>query len=173
MAQEEAICSVSTLYNVLKEFYLWYESHKRTLNHGYYTNSALYSEDILFELSDEKYFCDVITCAAPNLNHLIRYSKVTEEAYRVMEERIEFVFKVAVKMKADTLILGAYGCGVFKNNSRFVAYVMKHFEHKYGGHFRKIIYAIPDSSSENYKAFEEIFNGDTRRLLLQLGSLGK
>ena len=63
MAQEEAICHESTLFNVLRRFgptyYAW---NQKNLNRGFYLNRALYSPDILFK----DVFCDVITCAAPN-----------------------------------------------------------------------------------------------------------
>ena len=115
MAQEEALCYISGLYNVLSKRKDFYESHPNSLNKGLYTNHALYSDNVPFIINENKrpYTCDVITCAAPNLSPALRYHTLDDrECYDAMDRRIEFIFKVAILNKVDTLIFGAYGCGM-------------------------------------------------------------
>ena len=51
-AQEEALCSESTLYPVLAKFeQTYYDWNREHLNHALYTNRALYSPSIVFESS--------------------------------------------------------------------------------------------------------------------------
>lgn len=47
-AQEECLCHASTLYNVLKQFPVYYQWNRVHNNRALYTNRALYSEDVIF-----------------------------------------------------------------------------------------------------------------------------
>ena len=158
MAQEEALCHRSFLYNVLREFPEYYAFNNGLLNSGFYTNRALYSPDIVF---NDMEYCDVITCAAPNATRMIRY-KTGQEALnqKALLERIFFVLNIAADQKVDTLILGAYGCGVFKQDPEVVAWAFKYYlETVRKGTFKKVVFAIPNKDSYNYKAFKEVFKG--------------
>lgn len=121
MAQEEALCHESTLYNVLNTFrdtyYKWNNERK---NGALYLNRALYTPEIAFMRDDTKtgqsfeVTCDVITCAAPNFLTAQKYCNVeAEENDKVLYDRCRFVLSVANDNAVNTLILGAYGCGVF------------------------------------------------------------
>ncbi len=48
MAQEEAICHASFLYNVLREFLGYYEWNEANYNMGLYMNRAIYSPNVFF-----------------------------------------------------------------------------------------------------------------------------
>lgn len=154
MAQEESLCHHSYLYNVLKAFSSYYAWNGNNLNSGFYTNRALYTPSVLF---DETTRCDVITCAAPNASRMIRYKTGEEEKNKVeLIKRILFVLNIAAAEKVDTLILGAYGCGVFKQNPEDVARLFKYYlENNFAGCFNKVIFAIPDESGVNYQVFKE------------------
>ena len=75
-AQEECLCHASTLYNVLKQFPVYYQWNRVHNNRALYTNRALYSEDVIFMddsvcvygAEPEQVKIDVITCAAPNFS---------------------------------------------------------------------------------------------------------
>ena len=66
MAQEEALCSESTLYPVLKAQQSFYDQNVQNMNKGLYINRALYSPDVVFTHDNKVRTFDVITCAAPN-----------------------------------------------------------------------------------------------------------
>lgn len=159
-AQEESLCHESYLYNVLKEFdKSFYEHNRQNKNKALYTNRAIYSEYIRFMRDEEDVFCDVLTCAAPNKAAAQKYCNVTDRVnYSTLKERIRFVIAVAALNKPDTLILGAYGCGVFGQNPFEVAKVFKEIFDEYPHMFNRIVFAIPNKNSKNYEAFKAVFN---------------
>lgn len=63
----------------------------------------------------------------------------------------------AATNKIETLILGAFGCGIFVQNPTKVAEMMKNsLRQKYP--FKKVIFAIPKSKhNKNYEAFKKVF----------------
>lgn len=155
-AQEECLCHESILYNVLARYEGYYMSNRKDTNRALYKNRALYSPDVLFFIGGKEVYCDVITCAAPNKSAAQTYCGVTnEENLRVLESRIQFVLDIAKDRGVDTLILGAYGCGVFGQDAKEVASIFKMLIPSYN--FKRIIFAIPDSKSYNYKKFKEVF----------------
>ena len=120
-AQEECLCHESFLYNVLKEFEdSYYVSNRSDLNRALYRNKALYSPNVVFEHNDEVRKTDVITCASPNFSAAEKFVK-REENNKVMKSRIRFVLEIAKHQAVDTLILGAFGCGVFQQDPEFVS----------------------------------------------------
>ena len=161
-AQEECLCHASFLYNVLasyiQAFYEWNNQHK---NKALYLNRALYSPDIVFEYNELVFKCDVITCAAPNKSAAQKYQNVSDdENTKFLRERIKFVLKIAYDNNVETLILGAYGCGVFGQNPTEVATIFKEYlSTDFNRCFKNVIFAIPKSSTNNnYTAFENVFN---------------
>lgn len=168
MAQEEALCHDSFLYNVLsanifKNFYVVNRSPE-FMNKGLYRNFGIYSPDIVFEKYDnygtatQNAKCDIITVAAPNLSAYYNYNKGENAEYiSTMHKRIKFVLDIAKKHKVETLILGAFGCGVFGNNPTFVATVFKELLNNGYYNFRKVIFAVPQGNNINFEAFKKVF----------------
>lgn len=158
-AQEECLCHESFLYNVLKDlkidFYDWNNKHK---NRALYLNRGLYSEGIWFFRDDKHVECSVITCAAPNKSAAQKYQNVSDfENSMVLESRIKFVLDVAKDNGAKTLILGAYGCGVFGQDPYEVASIFKECLETTHCCFDKVVFAIPSGNNGNLEAFEKVF----------------
>ncbi len=159
-AQEECLCHESFLYNVLSqfetEFYGWNENNK---NKALYLNRGMYSPKICFIKEDRQCFCDVITCAAPNKSVARRWQKVTEEEnLQVLKSRIKFVLDIAKENEVNTLILGAYGCGVFGQNATEVAQIFKDYLETEYKCFDKVVFAIPETREGNYLKFKQVFS---------------
>ena len=151
-AQEEMLCHSSFLYNVLSEFDKdYYEFNRLTKNFSLYTNRAIYTPDVLFLDGDEEVYSDVITCAAPNKKAAQKYQNVPDaEVSKAMYHRIDSLLYAAVVMKAEILILGAFGCGVFGNDLTEVSEMFKELLYKkYRGCFKHVVFAIPDTQSVN------------------------
>lgn len=160
-AQEEFLCYCTNLYSELcmyKE--TWYESHKNCLHKGMYENQSLLSKDISIVMSapgeilpkQQRMQVDVLTCAAPNWSGGIRYNSVPSAVMNhTTKERINYVLQIMSDGCYDNVILGAFGCGVFRNDPLFVARVFKEYISKYS--FNNIIFAIPDENSYNYRIF--------------------
>lgn len=162
-AQEECLCHESYLYNVLShcnDFYEWNNKHK---NKALYLNRGLYSPNILFirkngEHSESLRFCDVITCAAPNKSAAQKYQSVSEEENtEVLMSRIKFVLDIAKDNNVDTLILGAYGCGVFGQNATEVAIIFREYLNTTHKCFKRVVFAIPKGKCGNLEAFKRVF----------------
>lgn len=153
MAQEEALCHESYLFNILEAFDNSFYEYNRThsQHRGLYENRMLYSPEVRFIHYGKTRLADVITCAAPNYSVGLKYGNVSEkENHQALESRIRFICDAAEVNHVDTLILGAYGCGVFKQNPREVASIFKEcLRERY--HFKKVIFAVPDEESNNYK----------------------
>lgn len=156
IAQEEALCHASDLYNVISDekFNSYYENNRKDTNRGLYKNRAIYSPNIVFYRNDNNFIsADVITCAAPNLSH---YEGSIYYALKSIYDRIKFILDIAKKHNQKNLVLGAFGCGVFKNDPQFVAEQFKELLSSSKYNFETIIFAIPGGI--NYKKFKEVFS---------------
>ena len=156
IAQEESLCRDSNLYNVLENFKNEYEFNKKHKNNGLYTNFAIYSPNIIFVNPDDKNYIfeyDVLTCAAPNKKVYLETADEDTEYYSVLLDRIDFLLSVADENEVDTLVLGAFGCGVFGNKCEDVAKAFKKLLGRYN--FKHIVFAIPDK--DKLDRFKKIF----------------
>lgn len=158
-AQEECLCHESFLYNVLKEFVIeFYDWNNRNKNRALYKNRGLYSPSVMFLHNEEKKMCDVITCAAPNKSAAQKYQNVSDsENNAVLVERIRFILDMSVKNEVNTLILGAYGCGVFGQDAKEVALVFKEFLGNSHHSFDKVVFAVSNGRDGNLQKFREVF----------------
>ncbi|MGN1247756.1 MAG: TIGR02452 family protein, partial [Paludibacteraceae bacterium] len=89
-----------------------------------------------------------------------------EELYRLHVQRARRIMTVAANHHAEVLILGAFGCGAFRNNPTIVAKAydtvlprqigMQASEFLY--HFRTIEFAVYCTyfSQQNYQAFQNL-----------------
>ena len=156
-AQEESLCHASNLYNILEKFDKDYYAPHRTkgaTNRALYNNQAIFTPDVVFEYNKNIFKCDVLTCAAPNYAAASKYYNVTsKENAEVLLDRIKFLRKILEANNVKTVILGAYGCGVFGQDPNLVAkYMNDVFK---DSNIDTIIYAIPRGLNErNYLAFK-------------------
>lgn len=180
-AQEECICRCTTLYPCLNSKYLWqnfYAIH-RAAGDPLYNNDCIYTpkvcvfkSDTIFPepLSKEDWWqVNILTCAAPNLREKPSNAmnpcagntaaKVTAtELENLLTSRIRRIFEVAASNENDVLILGAFGCGAFRNPPEIVAKVFNAVMQDYLYHFETIEYAVFHTERElaNYEAFKRI-----------------
>jgi uncharacterized protein (TIGR02452 family) len=171
---------------------MYYVPHRKKLNNGLYGNDLIYCDRILFidhslkiigDGSNNNIDCEyrtnstrlssVITCAAPNARSYLRrkygewyYEKPDvykdEELYRALYSRIVTILSTAVRNEIKTLILGAFGCGVFGNDPAIVADIFyKLLTNEFKGFFKRVYFPIPRFGNEhdkNYDAFSEVGN---------------
>jgi uncharacterized protein (TIGR02452 family) len=166
-AQEEDITRCSALYKCLVKIPEYYEANRATSS-MLYTDHIIYSPDVPFfrndrlELLDEPYPLSIITSPAPNAGeHLRRKPHGAAEISETLRRRALQVLSVAAHHEHRTLILGAWGCGVFRNDPAEVALVFA--EHlaspTFDGVFARIVFAVYDRSAEqsNFNAFAKQF----------------
>lgn len=178
MAQEECLCRSSNLYpclcdkSVFNEFYLYH----RNLRSFFYSDRLIYTKGVTVFKDDsdvpqlmpenEWFQVDVITCSAPYIARRKYTNKtVLKELFK---SRIKNIFEAAVDNGAEVLVLGAFGCGAFKNPPEIVAKAFHEVieENAYHAKFKRIVFAIkstvgddPYIACPNITAFEEEFYG--------------
>lgn len=154
-AQEEALCHASNLYPILLAFdEAYYAWNRKNLNKALYRNRAIFTPNVVFEKNGETRVASVITCAAPNFYTAGYRCGVSEEENNIIfKDRIKFMYEVAADNNIDTLIAGAWGCGVFAQNPVTTCRMMT--DVFTAGHYciDTLFYAIP--AGENYEAFME------------------
>ena len=79
---------------------------------------------------------------------------------RALKERISFVLSIAADQNINTLILGAFGCGVFGQDPLFVANEFKEQILNSYPFFSNVIFAVPKDGGNpaNYIAFDQVYN---------------
>ena len=83
---------------------------------------------------------------------------ITEEELAVLlRRRIRRIFEIAAAEGNNVLILGAFGCGAFRNPPEVVAEVFREVQEEYKKAFEVIEYAVYHTNREirNYKVFKE------------------
>ncbi|MHB1909830.1 MAG: TIGR02452 family protein [Nitrososphaerales archaeon] len=182
-AQEESLCYRSVLYKSLYSANRYYETNKDDTT-GFYSDWMIYSKDVpVFrdeELQEiEPYQVSILTCPAVNAKHVRDnfarkhgLRQTNERIGNVMQQRMERILQAFAHHGCETLVLGAFGCGVFKNDPEQVAYIFDRLlDPKRGpcrvssrrerpwlshGWFKRIVMAVP-GPSDNHTAFEQFF----------------
>jgi uncharacterized protein (TIGR02452 family) len=167
-AQEEDLCRVSALYTTLRQAPDYYAEHRASKD-PLYSHRVVYSpdvpvyRDVRYRLLDEPYPVTFLTSPAPNAGALARRSPdgiaVLPE---VLAERAARVLAVAAHHGCRSLVLGAWGCGVFRNDPRQVAAAFLEnlaAEGRFAGVFDDIVFAVLDKAAgrPNLAAFRGAF----------------
>ncbi len=160
-AQEESIARVSGLYACLKGRRM-YDVH-RSLGDFAYTDWVIHSPDVPVFCGDDgaplerPWRCAFLTAAAPNAKEMTRRGRLASEAIRLLEARIERVLCVAARHGHAHLVLGAWGCGVFRNDPSAVAQAFRRvLKGPARGVFEEAVFAILDETRDKrtLRAFE-------------------
>lgn len=85
-------------------------------------------------------YMGVLTMAAIRSPEL-RDGKYNPRDRELMRAKVEAIFKAGA-LKYSELVLGAWGCGAFRNPPEEVAALFKEAIDKYGGYFKQIVFAI-------------------------------
>ncbi|WP_371643346.1 TIGR02452 family protein [Streptomyces mirabilis] len=166
-AQEEALCRASALYSCLlraREFY----DHHRAHRDPFYTDRVIHSPAVpVFRddrggLLDEPYTVGFLTAAAPNAGVVLR--TVPERAPELgpaLAVRAERVLETAAAHGYRRLVLGAWGCGVFRNDPAQVAGAFHDLlvEGRFEGAFDHVVFGVLDRTRDQATrgSFEQAF----------------
>jgi uncharacterized protein (TIGR02452 family) len=159
-AQEEDIARASALYECLltAEDYYAYHRANRDLR---YTDRVIYCPDVpVFRdrdgtLLEEPYGLSFLVAAAPNLGAILtNQPHLAGTVPAVLQRRAERVLRVARAHGHRQIVLGAWGCGVFRNPPEVVAEAFRHALTEVPG-FDRVVFAILDPHGDNpiYTAF--------------------
>ncbi|WP_460037020.1 TIGR02452 family protein [Streptomyces cavourensis] len=157
-AQEEALCRGSALHTTLLRAPAYY-AHHRAERSAFYTDRVIHSPGVPVFRDDRGRFLDTpyeagfLTSPAPNAGVIRR--QTPEEAHRVpaaLAARAERVLEVAAAEGYRRLVLGAWGCGVFRNDPGQVAGAFGALlgeSGRFGGHFEHIVFGILDRTPDS------------------------
>lgn len=167
--QEESLARSSTLYASIgsPKAQEMYEYNRKKEVRCYYSEYMLYSPNVyILKNKDGIYLKDtkkvsVITATAVNLTGI---SPITEKEKKkienIMLNRIRMILSIAYINGNHNIVLGAWGCGVFKHKPSQIAqwfYQVLQLE-QYGYLFDHVIFAIlKDKNEETIKAFRHQF----------------
>jgi len=163
-AQEESIARSSGLYPCQLSAIEFYETHRK-MKSCIYTDGMIYSPKVPIirkdsgELLDTAIECSIITAAAVNTGVVKRFeSHKVDEVKSIMKKRIDKLLMLSANNDHKTLILGAWGCGVFQNDPNMIARLFSELlKEKYKGVFEKVVFAIYAKNKKFIEAFRNEF----------------
>lgn len=167
IAQEESLVISSGLYPCIAQMEEMYNYNKQ-IKTGLYSDYMIYSPDVVvfrddkFNLLDDFYKVSFITAPAVNAGLVMEREPHNKKLINItMEKRIEKILALGLLHKNDAIVLGAFGCGVFKNSPYVVANIFKKLlTQKFRNQYKKVVFAIVDRSKndELIKVFKNTFN---------------
>ncbi len=157
-AQEESLARATGLYPCISQMTQMYQKNR-------YYGSCLYLDDMIYspqvpvirddndELLDKPFLISILTVPAVNAGAVRKNGKKQEikQIESTMLQRTEKLLSVAAVNDYKILVLGAWGCGVFKNNPHDVAGYFHHHlvdNKKFSGLFEKVVFAVLDNTKE-------------------------
>jgi len=169
-AQEEALARSSALYPCLLRAPQYYERNRANRS-TIYLDLVIYSPLVPFFRNDDGVLLEqpvmasVITAPAPNAGAVLQNEPQNACAIEpALRRRSELVLTIARAHGVERLILGAWGCGVFRNDPKLVATVfavMLKPTGKFAGAFQQVAFAVFDRSVGEpiFRAFADQFKG--------------
>lgn len=172
MANGDAPCGGDVSGNSQEEELFRRTSAHLSLSRSYYPldpRECLYSPEVfilrevdnsIIPSSKERTRFAMISVAAinsPMLNHQSR-AYARDADYQLMRDKIETIFQVGILHGHDSLVLGALGCGAFKNPPGQVAAIFHQMCESYGRFFKRICFSIlvVDNKKENIEVFKTV-----------------
>lgn len=155
-AQEEALCRGSALYTTLlrvPEFY----AHHRADRSPFYSDRVIHSPGVPVFRDDRgrllgtPYHVGFLTSAAPNAGVIAR--RAPEQVHRIpaaLASRAERVLETAAERGYRRLVLGAWGCGVFRNDPAAVAEAFRAQltgDGRFADRFDEVVFAVLDRTA--------------------------
>lgn len=145
-AQEESLARASSLYSSLiaaEPFYAFHRASPTLLysDHMIYSPNVQVFKDDSGTLLARPYRMAVITAAAPNTRKLAGRQLV--QVPGVLHDRGGKILALAAHHGHRTLVLGAWGCGVFGNDPTVVAQAFRdQLDGPFRGIFERVVFAV-------------------------------
>jgi uncharacterized protein (TIGR02452 family) len=155
-AQEEDLARCSALYSCQLTQRAYYDANRATAS-MLYTDHIIYSPDVPFfrderlDLLEAPFLVSVITVPAPNAGEALRRDPLAgPHIHATLESRTAKLLAVAAHRAHRCLVLGAWGCGVFRNQPAEVAAVFHRWldDARFRGAFDRVVFAVYDRSAE-------------------------
>jgi uncharacterized protein (TIGR02452 family) len=163
-AQEESIARVSALYASLTAVPQFYAFHRQQEDPRY-SDRVIYSPRVpVFRADDgtlleEPYLVSFLTAAAPNLGVILAsHQAAAASVPNMLAARAGRVLEVAAAHGHRALVLGAWGCGVFRNDPATVARIFADHLDRRAAWFDRVVFAVLDHQrgTPTYDAFASV-----------------
>jgi uncharacterized protein (TIGR02452 family) len=164
VAQEECIARASGLYPCLLTAMEYYNYHRK-VGTGLYSDHMIYSPAVPI-LKDEggqeldaPVCVTIITSPAVNAGVIMRdEGGKTDKIAPVMRVRIEKLLALCLSRKHTTLVLGAWGCGVFKNDPEEISQLFSEaLTGKFANQFQRVVFAVKTNKESIIEPFRKRF----------------
>jgi uncharacterized protein (TIGR02452 family) len=156
-AQEESLARSSALHASLLKQEDYYAANRRC-GTALYTDHMILSPNVPVFRDDEgnllpaPYLVSILTAPAVNAGAIRRNEPEQEPMIRpTMATRIAKVLAVAASRGCEDLVLGAWGCGVFRNNVSEIAELFADSllrDERFANRFRSVTFAVLDQTDE-------------------------
>lgn len=182
-AQEESLCRASTLSLTLYQYFT--RSWAAKAGVPYREKSAypmdmhfggIYSPGLLvfrhgsgygYELREEPFKTAVISVAALNFRDGHKTNNIegnmspdggfTPQGESIMIDKIRTIYRIALSNGHDSVVLGAFGCGVFRLRPELVSDLFRKVleEPEFKGKFRAVVFAMLEGQGAPLRPVEE------------------
>ena len=181
-AYEESLCRASTLSLTLYQYYnkMWAKkagiplrpvsAYPMDIHFGgiYSPGVTVFrdNQEAGFALREVPYQTSIISVAAlnfkpdhktNNLEYRASDGGFTPEGEQVMCEKISTIYRIALLNGHDSLVLGAFGCGVFELKPALMAELFKRVldEEEFRGKFHTVVFALLEGKATSRNKIEE------------------
>jgi len=149
VAQEECLFRCTDLFKTVDDIY-----YPLGFDEAVYTTDVMIVKDKDYNLIETPVYVDCITMAAINLN---KYQLSRPSYEGITRDKINMMLNLAEAHKCENLVLGAWGCGVYKNDPNYISNVFMSVIRKGGYNFKKIVFGVindDNSVDNNYEIFK-------------------
>lgn len=180
-AQEEYLFRCSNYYRSLYRYTHYAEQYGLERSDDQYpldrNFGGIYSPNVTvfrgnemsgYSLLKEPFQVNMIAVAGMNRPELVLENgeyRIATELVEGIKNKIRTIFRIACQHGQRNLVLGALGCGAFRNPPKHVAELFRNVlsESEFDGAFSRICFAVkPDHNSNgdsNYTAFQSVLDG--------------
>lgn len=177
-AQEEHLTKCSDLVLCLNNCPEFYKQHMDQNHLGMALDIAIQSPQVSFfrnpdySLKDSVTPLFVLTVAAPDLRNYFIDDQLNSELLstipkflgltyeQILENRLRFILNCF--LGSSVIVLGAFGCGVFRNDPKLVASIFHRLLNtEFKNQFKEVVFAVLDSGVQgkiNLEVFQKEFN---------------
>jgi uncharacterized protein (TIGR02452 family) len=164
-AQEESIARATGLYPCLLKGKKYYEYHRKQRT-CLYSDHMIYAPEVPIIKDEDGNPLDtpvpvgILTSPAVNAGVVRRNEpKRVHLIPEVMKRRIAKMLTVAAEHGHETLVLGAWGCGVFQNDPEDMAkWHREAFDGLFKDRFRRVIFAVYARDERFIRPIQELFS---------------
>lgn len=113
--------------------------------------------DVNYDPIVPDHYVSVVSVAAACRPHLLN-GHLPMYLLNETREKVRLIFHLAAMNRHDCLVLGALGCGAFRNPPADMAHICADMCDEYAGYFKKIVFAIKCVQDDsNLETFQRVF----------------